>query len=164
MPNDFVVIGQLGAAHGVRGWNKVNSFTQPKENIFQYTPWYLETKQGYEKASFTPNADGYLVKLADCDDRDIAQTHTGRHIAITRDMLPEAEDGEYYWSDLVGLTVITEKGETLGTVDHLIETGANDVMIVHGEEQHLIPFMMNEVVVSVDLNAKQIVVSWEIND
>jgi 16S rRNA processing protein RimM len=86
---------------------------------------------------------------------------TGCEIGITRDELPAAETGEYYWHDLQGLSVVTLAGESLGTVDHLIETGANDVLVVEGERERLIPFVMGQVVVHVDLDKGEIQVDWD---
>jgi 16S rRNA processing protein RimM len=85
----------------------------------------------------------------------------GCEIGVRREQLPPTSPGEYYWSDLEGLTVVTVQGEMLGTVDHLIETGANDVMVVHGERERLIPFVMQQVVVDVDLGKGEIRVDWD---
>ena len=85
----------------------------------------------------------------------------GSEIGIRRDQLPAPEPGEYYWSDLQGLEVVTEKGESLGRVDHLIETGANDVLVVKGDRERLIPFVMQQVVTRVDLDAGTIQVDWD---
>ena len=97
----------------------------------------------------------------DCVDRDQAQALAGREIGITRDGLPAAQPGEYYWHDLQGLRVITLAGELLGTVDHLIETGANDVLVVEGDRERLVPFVMGQVIVDVDLDKGEIQVDWD---
>lgn len=104
---------------------------------------------------------GVVAHLQDCDDRDQAQALMGHEIGIRRDQLPVTAPGEYYWSDLHGLKVITLDGEALGTVDHLIETGANDVLVVKGERERLIPFISEQVIISVDLDAGEIQVDWD---
>jgi 16S rRNA processing protein RimM len=75
--------------------------------------------------------------------------------------LPPAPEGEYYWTDLIGLTVINREGVTLGQVDHLLETGANDVLVVKGERERLIPFLLELVVLEVDLAQRMLRVDWE---
>ena len=85
----------------------------------------------------------------------------GSEIGISRDQLPDTAPGEYYWGDLQGLEVLTGDGESLGTVDHLIETGANDVLVVKGDRERLIPFVLQQVVTRVDLDAGTIQVDWD---
>ena len=102
-----------------------------------------------------------IARLAGCESRDQAQALMGCEIAIRRDQLPVTAPGEYYWRDLQGLTVVTIEGELLGTVDHLIETGANDVLVVKGDRERLIPFVLNQVIVNVDLDKREIRVDWD---
>jgi 16S rRNA processing protein RimM len=102
-----------------------------------------------------------IAHLAGCENRDQAQALMGCEIAIRRDQLPDAAPGEYYWRDLQGLTVVTIEGELLGTVDHLIETGANDVLVVKGDRERLIPFVLNQVIVNVDLDKQELRVDWD---
>jgi len=104
---------------------------------------------------------GIVAHLQDCDDRDQAQVLMGYEIGIRRDQLPATAPGEYYWSDLQGLEVINLDGDALGTVDHLIETGANDVLVVKGDRERLIPFIREQVVISVDLDKGEIRVDWD---
>jgi len=80
---------------------------------------------------------------------------------VPRSALPAAGEDEYYWSDLEGLRVETLEGVDLGTVDHLIETGANDVLIVRGDRERLIPFLRPSVVREIDLVAARIRVAWD---
>ena len=85
----------------------------------------------------------------------------GCEIGIRRDQLPATVSGEYYWHDLLGLKVVTVTGELLGTVDQLIETGANDVLVVGGDRERLIPFVLDKVIVNVDLDKAEIRVDWD---
>ena len=88
------------------------------------------------------------MKFSDCNDRDAAEALKGIEIGVYRDQLPESAADEYYWRDLVGLQVITQDNRVLGIVDHLLETGANDVLVVKGEEELLVPFIQGQVVKS----------------
>jgi 16S rRNA processing protein RimM len=142
----------------------VYSYTQPRENIIQYQPWQLNQGgdwQPRQVAEGQRHGKGVIARLAGCEDRDQAMLLMGTEIGIRRDQLPAPEPGEYYWSDLQGLEVVTEKGDSLGRVDHLIETGANDVLVVKGDRERLIPFVMQQVVTRVDLGAGTIQVDWD---
>ena len=148
----------------MRGWVRVFSYTQPRENIVRYRPWYLHRDgewQEHEIAEGRAHGKGVVAHLAGCDDRDQAASLIGTEIGIRREQLPAAAPGEYYWSDLVGLSVVTLDGELLGTVDHLLETGANDVLVVRGEREHLIPFVPERIVAEVDLERGEIRVDWD---
>ena len=102
-----------------------------------------------------------IARLEGIDDRDQAATLIGTEIAVPRDALPEPEDGQFYWSDLIGMTVVHRDGTELGRIDDMLETGANDVMIVRGDQERLIPFIKDEVVLSVELGKKRVNVDWE---
>lgn len=164
----FVLIGKVGAAHGVHGWVKVTSYTDTPADIFNYQPWYLKNGEKWEEASFCDEKqqDKYLVaRINNCNDRNIAQQQTNLEIAIKRSQLPETAEDEHYWSDLEGLRVITTEGTTLGTVDHLFETGANDVMVVidktENDKRRLLPFVREQVVKNVDIDKQEIIVDWD---
>jgi 16S rRNA processing protein RimM len=120
-----------------------------------------ENWQEKQLAAGSRHGKGVIARLADCENRDQAQALMGCEIGIRRDQLPGTAPGEYYWRDLQGLTVVTIKGELLGTVDHLIETGANDVLVVKGERERLIPFVLDQVIVNVDLDKREIQVDWD---
>ena len=151
--------------YGVSGWVRVYSYTQPRENIVRYQPWYLRDGAGIWQqkrvAEGSRHRRGMIARLADCDDRDQAQALMGREVGIRRDQFPAAAPGEYYWYDLEGLKVTSVEGDQLGTVDYLIETGANDVLVVKGERERLIPFVQGQVIVKVDLDAGEIQVDWD---
>ena len=143
---------------------RVFSYTQPRENIVQYQPWYLKQAgdwQPRQLAEGKRHGKGVIVRLQDCADRDQALSLMDSEIGISRDQLPATAPGEYYWGDLQGLEVVTQDDEPLGRVDHLIETGANDVLVVQGERERLIPFVLEQVVTRVDLDAGVIRVDWD---
>lgn len=160
----LVTVGRISGLFGVRGWVKIHSHTDPKSNILAYSPWYLKTADGWvrkEIASGRPHGKGLVARLEGCDDRDQAARWIGAEIAVRRDQLPLPEEGEYYWADIEGLRVSTTEGVQLGVVDHLMATGANDVLVVRGERERLIPFIPGQVVVDVDLENGTMRVDWD---
>jgi 16S rRNA processing protein RimM len=159
-----ISVGKISGVFGVKGWVKVFSFTDPRENILTYSPWLL--KKG-DETKIIKVVDGQqqgktiVAQVADVNDRDQAAGLMGWEIFIARDQLPKAAKGEYYWSQLVGLNVETIDGVQLGTVESLLETGANDVLIVHGERERGIPFLQGQTIINVDLAAGKIIVDWD---
>ena len=171
--SSLVNVGRLTAVYGIKGWLKVHSYTEPAENLFDYQPWLLKTAHGIKQVEIDevrPHGDAFVVHLVGVDDRDQAAAFTAVDIAVNRDQLPELDEGEYYWSQLEGLRVITEfQGTTkdLGKVVKLFETGANDVLVVQGDEgsvdqrERLIPYVPDQFVLSVDLGKGEIRVDWD---
>lgn len=169
--SDALVVGRIVGVHGIRGWVKVHSYTDPLENIFEYQPWYLKGERGWEPVDVTgsrPQGKGLVAQLAGENDRNRAtERFVGREIAVPRASLPDLEDGEYYWRDLIGLRVRTEAGQDLGKVASLLETGANDVLVVRADrdsldtKERLIPWVPGQYVSSVDLAAGYLVVDWD---
>lgn len=150
----------------MKGWVKVYSHTEPPDNILEYSPWYLvqgDKRQAFEIEEGKVHGKGIVAKLADCPDRDVAATLTGRDIVIERSRMPKLAEDEFYWADLIGLQVQDTAGQVLGTVDHLLATGANDVLVVQGEanEELLIPYIRDEVVLAIDLESGVMQVDWD---
>ncbi len=159
-----ISVGKISGVFGIKGWVKVFSFTDPRENILTYSPWLLKKDDETKTVSVV---DGQLqgktivAQLAGVNDRNQAETLMGWDIFITQEQLPNAAKDEYYWSDLIGLPVETVDGAQLGRVDSLLETGANDVIIVQGERERVIPFLQGQTIISVDLVAGKIIVDWD---
>ena len=160
----LISVGKISGLFGVRGWVKVFSFTDPRENILTYSPWLLQKGNETKTVNIV---DGQLqgktivAQLDGVDDRDQAAILVGWDIFITQNQLPKAAKGEYYWSDLIGLHVETLAGVQLGVVDGLLETGANDVVIVQGERERVIPFLQGQTIMNIDLDAGKMVVDWD---
>lgn len=165
-------MGRLSGVYGVRGWLRIHSYTEPREALLSYKDWLLEIDAHWR--AVTPDearvhGRGLVAKLAGVDDRDAAALLVGARIAVARALLPATEAGQYYWSDLVGMTVRHRDGRKLGTLAYLLATGAHDVMVVRdgddrqaaGSREILIPFVMEEIVLDVDLSAGVIDVDWE---
>lgn len=158
-----VSIGRFGSPFGVRGWIKVISYTDPRDQILTYRPWQIDVQGEWQLAQVVDaqsHVKNIVVKLEGCDDRNAAQLYTHQEIAIEREQLPVLKNGEYYWVDLIGLEVITTKGEKFGFVDHLFATGNNDVFVVKGDRERLIPYI-DEVIKEINLQTKRIVVDWD---
>ena len=158
----YVALGYISAVHGVKGWVKVFSFTRPMEAILGYEPWLLgEEKRPVVIVDGRKQGKGLVALLPGCDDRDQAAHLVGQQIFVTREQLPPTEEGEYYWSDLEGLEARTADGVVLGRVEKMMETGANDVLVIRGDREHLVPFVQGQYVRSVDLEAGVIEVDWD---
>ncbi len=169
--DDALVVGRIVSVHGVRGWVKVHSNTEPLENIFEYQPWHLRDGDGWEKvtlASGRRQGKGLVARIEGCDDRNEAlERYVGRDIAVPRQALPEPGPGEYYWRQLIGLRVLLEDGRELGRVRRMLETGANDVLVIQGEagsldrRERLVPWLPDQVVTAVDLEGGILTVDWD---
>ena len=170
--DEKLIVGKISGVFGVKGWVKVHSDTEPREGITDYNPWYLQQgSHGNGKwreirvEQGRRHAKTVIAKLEHVDDRDAAMLLTGAVIAIKAEQLPVLGKKEFYWRDLVGLRVINTKGIELGTVQRLIETGANDVLVVgdsaRGGREHLVPWTPGNAVLEVDLEHGQIRVDWD---
>ena len=159
-----VVLGRISGLFGVRGWVKVFSATDPRTNILNYPVWHLELAGGERRACRLSDGRaqgrGVVALLEGFDDRDRSAALVGAEIAVPREQLPETGDDEYYWTDLEGLRVVTVDGCELGRVAGLFPTGSNDVMVVKGERERLIPFI-DGAVVGVDRGQGVISVDWD---
>lgn len=163
---DWIIVGQIGAPYGIKGWNHIRSFTRPLERLFDYSPWYLQQKDGWDRV--TPEesrrqGEGWVVKLEGIVDRDRAALLTQKWIAIHRDQREAVSEAVFYWADLEGLMVERETGEKLGRVKYLYENTGIDVMLIEheGKEYH-IPFIMHDTVLKVDQEKGCIIVDWVI--
>ncbi|MDH5409102.1 MAG: ribosome maturation factor RimM [Gammaproteobacteria bacterium] len=166
--SQWVELGRVSGLYGVKGWIKVFSHTEPMQNILNYLPWYLWLEgdwQPIELESGRVHGKGIVAHLANCPDRDAAQKLVGAKIAIKRDSMPKLAKDEFYWSDLIGLQVIDKTDVSIGRVDHLLETGANDVLVVKtaDKKEILIPYIPGDVVQAVDLTSGIMKVDWELD-
>lgn len=171
--NSLVNVGRITAVFGIKGWVKVHSYTEPQENLFSYRPWLLKTAHGIKEIEFDemrPHGDAYVVHIKGVDDRTLAESFTKFDIAVPRELLATLDDGEFYWHQLEGLRVLSAfGGQTvdLGRVAKILETGANDVLVVQGDslsidqKERLVPYVPGQFVVSVDLSAGSMLVDWD---
>ncbi len=163
----MILLGRVSGLFGIKGWVKLRSDTGPQENILSYSPLYLEREgqwQAVEIKDGKKQGKTIIARLGECADRDAAALLVGTRIAIKRDQLPGTEDGEYYWSDLIGLNVSTLEKVELGVITEMMETGANDVIVVRTEEngqERLLPFIQGEVIKEIDLEQGRMTVDWD---
>ena len=166
---DLIVLGKIYSAHGVRGEVKVYSFTDPIDNLLDYPRWTLrrdgQTRQ-VDLAGGRLQGKVLVVKIKGLDDREEARSFAGFDICVPRSMLPVLADGEFYWHQLQGMKVIDQQGQLLGKIDHLLETGANDVMVVRpcdgslDDRERLLPYT-DQCVLSVDVQSAEMRVDWD---
>ncbi|CAK0765905.1 ribosome maturation factor RimM [Gammaproteobacteria bacterium] len=160
----YVTVGRIVGVFGVRGWVKVQSYTKPRDNLLHYHPWFIANSGVFHERTLLAgqsHGKGLVALLDGCTDPTTALPLVGCEVAVPRDAFPPPEEGEYYWTDLIGLQVVTRQGVALGRLDHLMETGANDVLVVQGERERLIPYLPGSVVCEVDLTGGRLVVDWD---
>lgn len=178
-----VVVGRIQGAYGIKGWVRLQSYTDPVENLLDYSPWMLESAAGwqaFESLETRPHKQGFVAALRGITDRTSAAALQGRHIGVAAGVLPATDEDEYYWRDLIGLDVVDGTRTMLGMVTGLLATGAHDVMVISPREasstdglgsrevdgqsvveesELLIPFA-RRYVLEVDLTAGRIIVDW----
>ena len=162
-----VVLGTIKAVFGTRGWVKIHSDTRPRNAIFEYASWQVGRRQDWQTLLLQEGrlqGQALLAKLQGIDHGDAAERLLGLRIAVAPADLPPPPRGSYYWRDLIGLEVVNVEGLSLGSVQGLVETGANDVLRVRGDRDRLVPFVMGVYVVDVDLDARRITVDWQADD
>ncbi|MGE0384567.1 MAG: ribosome maturation factor RimM [Gammaproteobacteria bacterium] len=163
-----VVIGRVGAAYGVRGEVRVQSFTRPVENLQAYRDWVLDrsgARTSVHVLSLRRHGDGFIAEFDGCGDRDDAARLAGALITIPRDALPPAGPGQIYWSDLVGMQVVNAEGIDLGVVERLIEVSGTDVLVVRaGLRERMIPYLPGRYILELDLPERRIRADWHPDD
>ena len=165
MPGTPIVVGQISGLFGVKGEVRVFDFSRHRGDILDYDSWLLRHEDSWREVVVRrgrSHQDTVVVQLEGWEDREAAQELIGTEIAIRPEQLAKLEDGEYYWHQLEGLAVVNAAGDDLGAVERLIETGANDVLVVKGNRERLIPYTP-ETITEVDLSMGQIRVDWELD-
>lgn len=177
--SNSLTAGKVTGCYGIKGWVKIHSFTDPAENLFGFGKWMLQRRDSLEAVEFDKwkrQGKGMVAHIAGVDDRDLAESYKGLHIVVDADGLPALEEGDFYWRQLQGLQVWGREPESsdarvlLGTVDYLIDTGANDVLVVKATDdsiddtERLIPYLPGNTVTRVDLEEAVIEIDWFIYD
>ncbi len=159
-----VSLGRIVGLFGVKGWVKVLSYTDPRDAILEYDPWLVLRDGDWQSLSIAEgkrHGKAVIVRVDGVDDRDAAAALIGCDVAVPRDALPDTDEGTYYWADLEGMRVLDRGGNEIGTVAYLLETGANDVLVIDGDSERLIPFVPDQVVLDVDTTRGIIKVDWD---
>ena len=169
--DDYILLGKISGVHGIKGWVKVFSHTSPRVKITEYSQWYMKSSKDQSwqpRKLIEGKAQGknIIAKLDGVNYRDEAEALVGTEIAIHKDQLEVLAENEYFWRDLIGLSVETTTGEKLGQIDWLFNTGSNDVIVVKDTEsaelkEHLLPFVFDDVIKSVDIDKSLMVVDWD---
>ena len=157
------MMGRIAAPHGVKGWVKVQPLTAETRSLLDYRTWWIGDEGGWqEHALLSGRAQGHtlLARIEGCDDRETAALLRGRAVAVPRGALPATLAQEYYWADLIGLRVVNAVEQEFGRVTAVVQTGANDVLVVEDGRERLIPFIA-PVIREVDTVAGVIRVEWE---
>jgi len=167
---EWLVLGEIGRVHGLKGWLKLISFTSPIENILDYSRFQAKVggrPQELELDEHRRLNKALLVHFKGYDDPETARLLTGTELTIANEKLPPLERGEFYWHQLQDLRVINQHEQVFGRVSHLLETGANDVLVVKADSEsiddreRLIPYLIDSVVIEIDLESQTIRVNWE---
>ena len=161
---DLIQVGKVSGVFGIKGWLKIFSHTEPKDNIINYKNWLLK-KNGQDKPVKVLDGKlqgkGVVARIDGIEDKDQALGLMGWDIYISRGQLPVLAKNEYYWSDLIGLAVENLAGVQLGKIESLLETGANDVLVIKGERERAVPFLQGQIVKSIDLADAKMIVDWD---
>jgi len=158
-----LLLGKINGLFGVQGWVKIFSHTQPRKNILSYQPWYIQVNGQWQTLDIVKGREQgktIVAQLKDINDREQAQHMIGIDVYILKSQLPKLNKGEYYWEDLIGLQVVNQKDIALGSVENLVDTGSNNVLVIKGEKEHWVPFI-KPFLISVELDKKLIVVDWD---
>ena len=166
MRKNWVLVGSVGKPHGIKGWVKINSYTEPLTNIILYKPWYLKTLDKEERllvkiAQHQIQNQRLVVQFENCQTPESARVFTNNQIYVERKQFFPLSSKEYYWADLEGLKVYTCEKIYLGVIQALIATGSNDVLVIEGEKRILIPFLLDHTIKSIDLDQQIMVVDWD---
>ncbi len=162
----YVIVGKLGKSYSVHGWLKVQSFTEPKENLLNYHPWYINRQHKWsilDLSEVKNIGNTFIAKINHIDSPEQTKQYTNVPIAIHSLQLPPLAENEYYWKDLIGLTVNNLAGNCLGKIDYIFNSGAHPIIVVKGNKEYLIPYLNDHFVISIDLTQQKMIVDWDIN-
>ncbi|MCX7554800.1 ribosome maturation factor RimM [Marinicella sp. S1101] len=163
MSDDLITVGKVTGHFGVRGWLKVFSYTRPMENIVNYTTWIVGDEE-IKGIKAKQHGKTIVAYFKGCDNREKSQRYIGDEVRVSLTDLTQLQNNEYYWHQLIGLTVEDGQGQHFGTLDAFFETGANDVMVVKDEEGNevLIPYIWGQYVIAIDLEQQKMIVDWQL--
>ena len=161
-----VIVGKLGRPQGIKGLVRVISFTEPRENILAYPNWSIQLRDTWHDIKHlnddvTPQH--VLTRIEGYTTREHVAELTNAPVAVPKNALPPLEQGDFYWHQLVGMRVLHEQGDVLGTVESLFATGSNDVLVVVGEKRRLIPYLLGDVIQEINTDSNTIIVCWDLD-
>ena len=160
----LVELGKINGVFGIQGWVKVFSYTSPRIQITDYRRWLLRHNgrdQEYRVLRGREQGKAIVAQLEGIETRNASEALVGATVFVYSHQLVQLGEGEYYWSQLIGLNVVNEQGVDLGNLEWLFETGNNDVMVVQGDKERFIPYIRDSFVKNVDLKSGVILVDWD---
>lgn len=166
LDENWIIVGKFGRVHGLKGLIKVNSYTELRDSILDYQPWYMLFQDHWQPIKLLESRaqdKQLLVQVDRFSERDQASQLTNVLIAVPKNKLPSLSADEYYWHELIGLNVIDRDGEALGIVKDIFATGSNDVLVVEGERQLLIPYLMHDIILRISKAENIMQVEWDKN-
>lgn len=161
--NSRILIGKVSGCFGVKGWLKIFSYCEPRENISSYATWIVNDKV-FESVESKRNGKLMVAKLKGIDDKDTALSLIGQKIEINKEQLHCLDNDKFYWHDLVGLEVTNKQGVKFGTIKSLLETGAHDVVIINGDRERIVPYIMDQTILEVNIEKNSMLVDWHEDD
>ncbi len=173
--SEQIVIADIVGVYGIKGWVKIRVYLEDPATIQSLANLSVINARGAARPvtvrSIRAQGKGWIAQLSKIDDRNAAEALRGFQITVNTNDLPTAGEGEFYWRDLTGLSVYEMKTESLlGEVNYLLDTGSNDVLVIKSSEgsiddrERLIPWLLGDVVISVDLAGGRLMVDWHIDD
>jgi 16S rRNA processing protein RimM len=163
---NWIVIARFGRPHGIKGFVTVHSFTEPRDNVLKYANWHAFINNKWQPIKLLRaevQNKAIVAQIEGYPDRELVARLTNIEIAVQQEQLEELKPGEYYWYQLIGMTVTNREGELFGKVIEIIPTGANDVLVVEGNKRHLIPYLPDRFILDVDINQQLITVDWDMD-
>ncbi len=161
--NDWVIVGRFGRVHGIKGLIHIQSFTEPGENIFNYEPLYITLKRNWCPIRLLQkqvSGGKLLAQVENYLTREDAGFLTNMEIAVPRQVLPQLDKDSYYLYDLIGLNVFNLQNDPLGKITDIMPTGANDVLVISGQQRTLIPFIWQIYIKEIELESQKMIVDW----
>ncbi len=163
---EWVIVGRFCRPHGIKGFIRVLSFTEPRDNLLNFPTWYIKKDrvwQPIERLNDELTHKYIITQVKGYIEREDVAALTNCEIGVPRDHLPELEKNEHYWHELQGMQVVHKNGTQLGAVTEIMMTGSNDVLVVEGEHRYLIPYLPDEVILAVNTQTRTITVDWDLD-
>lgn len=159
---ELIPVGKISGTHGIRGHLKVFSYSGNIESLQSCGSLFLKGKNGLQEHNIkgvAPHAGGFILVLAGFDNINQVLPLVGSELCLKRSQLPEPAEDEYYWRDLIGLTVVTDQGLELGRIADIFETGSSDIYVVRdADKEYLIPAIA-DVISKVDIPGNTMVIT-----
>ena len=159
--NKKILITKIQAHQGLNGWLKVYSYSETKQKFSEYKYFFIQKDNNTIRLDIEDISIGksIKVKFKNFNCREDSQDYIGEEIFINEDQLDVLEANQFYWKELIGLTAYLNNGKKIGIVSDIIETGSNDVLVIKGEEEILVPYIFGESVMEVVVEEKKIIIN-----